>query len=71
MQVWTLLEQHAQETDASKKDGTHQIYGSVATLYHKFRPKYPSELLTAAIEQSPLLQTTNHDSHSSPAPNIL
>lgn len=39
------------------KGPTTQIYSSVADLYQRFRPTYPSALIDTAIAESPLLQT--------------
>ena len=63
-----FLDKHSNETDSTAKNQVHQVFGSVAETYHKYRQPYPDELITDAVNQSPLLQTTGSDGQR---PHIL
>ena len=61
-----FLDKHSNETDSTAKNQVHQVFGSVAEMYHKYRQPYPDELITDAVNQSPLLQTTGSDDGQRP-----
>ena len=63
--VWNLVEEQSKRTDTSstEKKETYELYGSVASLYHTYRPRYPEELIVKAIDSSPLLKD-KIDEHS-------
>ena len=62
-----FLDKHSKETDENERNEVHQVFASVAEKYLKYRPKYPEELITEAIQLSPLLHKTTGDQ----SPHIL